>query len=302
MQSTVMNKTIDKKSIHTENIARKKKIQKIKKTSSKIGLTAILAFVAVIMVMPVVWMVSASFKFESDVFNYPIEWIPLRPTFENYIKAFTDFPYLRWYLNTTKTTLIIVIATLIIASMSGYAFAKLQFKGKNVIFFMFISTLMVPIEVRLIPQFMLYQKLHLINTHWSVVLPWCLFNAFAIFYMRQAFMSLPNELIEAAKLDGCSEWGIFIRIAFPLAKSALIALGILAFTWGWNDYMSPLVYISDQNQQLLSVGIASFKSQYANNYALQMAGATVALIPVILVYLIAQKYFIEGIAQSGIKG
>ncbi|MGV8979734.1 carbohydrate ABC transporter permease [Clostridium sp.] len=267
----------------------------------KVTLTAILAIVGSIMVFPIAWMISASFKFESDVFKMPIEWIPKNINLDNYKIAITQFPYINWYINTIVITAGIVFVVLFIGSVSGYAFAKLDFKGKNIIFIMFISTMMIPVQVRIIPQFMMFNSLGIINTRLSVVLPW-MYNAFAIFLMRQFFSSIPNELIEAARIDGCNEYRIFLKIVLPLAKSQLSALFILAFTWGWNDYFGPLVYISDPLKQVLSVGIASFKGQYSSNFAVQMAGATLALIPIIIVYLLAQKNFIEGIAMSGVKG
>lgn len=268
----------------------------------KILNTALLAFISILMIAPVIWMISTSLKYESEVFNFPIQWIPETITWENYKKAFLDFPYLTWYYNTIRNTAVIVFSILLVSSMAGFAFAKINFKGKNVIFIIYIASLMIPGEMRLIPQFILFKELGLINTQWAVILPWMLFVAFAIFFMRQAFMAVPNELIEAAKIDGCGYVRMFVIVTLPLVKSTLVALGILAFTWGWNEYTAPLIYIQDIEKQMLAVGIASFKEQYSSNFALQMAGATVALVPVILVYLIAQKYFTEGIAQSGIKG
>ena len=268
----------------------------------KIVKTCILAAIGIVMVAPVVWMVSTSFKVEAEVFNFPIQWIPENPTFSNYIKTFTAFPYLSWYINTARNTVIIVIASLLFSSMAGFAFAKLKFKGKNIIFMLYISALMIPAEIRLIPQFLLFKKIGVLNTMWTPILPWAMFVGFSIFFMRQAFTAVPNEMMEAAKIDGCGVVGLYAKICLPLVKSSLVALGILTFTWGWNDYTGPMVYIQDLSKQVLSVGIASFKAQYSANYALQMAGASMALIPIIVVYLIAQKHFIEGIASSGIKG
>ena len=267
----------------------------------KILLTAALLLIAIMMVFPIAWMLSASFKHENVVFNIPIEWIPKQPTLSNFITAFTDFPYIHWYMNTIMVTIMVVILVLTVSSLAGYAFAKLEFSGKNIIFMLFISTMMIPVQVRIIPQFVIFKHLHLINTLASVYMPW-MFNAFSIFMMRQFFMSIPNELIEAARIDGSGEFKTFFKVVIPLAKSQLSALLILAFTWGWNDYFGPLVYISDINKQVLSVGIGTFKGQYSSNFAVQMAGATLALIPIVIVYLCAQKNFIEGIALSGVKG
>lgn len=277
------------------------KQNKMKKTPSDIALSIILFGIGLLMVLPMFWMFSTSFKYEADVFAMPIEWIPSNPTINNYVTIFQEFPYLTWLKNTVFTTACIVFLVLTFSSLAGYAFAKLDVIGKNIVFFLFVSTMMVPAEVRVIPQFMLYQKLGLINTHASIIVGWS-YSAFAIFMMRQFFMSVPDELIEAARIDGSGEFRTFFTIVLPIAKSQLAALGLLAFTWGWNQYFAPLIYINKTNMQVLSVGIASFKSTYGNNFALQMAGASLALIPMIVVYLLAQKQLIEGIATSGIKG
>ena len=276
--------------------------QNKKTLTAKIIKTLILGIIGVAMVMPVVWMVSTSFKFEGEVFTFPIQWIPENPTMNNFTKIFEQFPYWDWYFNTARNTVIIVVFGLLFASMAGFAFAKLKFKGKNVVFMLYISAMMIPAEIRLIPQFLMYRKIGLINTFWAAILPWMFFVGFSIFFMRQAFMAIPDELIEAAKIDGCGFLGMYYKICLPLVKSSFMALGILTFTWGWNDYTGPMIYISDLTKQVLSVGIASFKAQYSANYALQMGGATLALIPIIIVYLISQKYLIEGVASTGIKG
>lgn len=263
--------------------------------------TAFLAMIAIIMVFPVVWMLSASFKYESDVFIVPIQWIPENINYGNFEFAFTEYPFAQWYVNTFLVAMMVVAFILLFSSLSGYAFAKLNFAGKNIWFALFIATLMIPSQVRIIPQFLIFKQFGLLNTLLAVSLPW-VFNGFSIFLMRQFYSSIPDELIEAARIDGSNEYRTFFQIVLPLAKSQLAALFILAFTWGWNEYMGPLIYISDINKQVLSVGIASFKSQYSANYSIQMAGATLALLPIIVVYLIAQKQFIQGVALSGVKG
>lgn len=276
-------------------------MNKKKELLNKCLLTAFLGILGIVMVFPIIWMVSASFKYESDVFKMPFELIPSRICMDNYQAAVTEFPFVQWYTNTFISTMCIVFLVLFISSLSGYAFAKLNFKGKNFVFMLFISTMMIPIQVRIIPQFMMFKSLGMINKLSSIIVPWA-YNAFAIFLMRQFFTSIPDEIIEAARIDGASEYRTFFTIVMPLAKSQLMALLILAFTWGWNEYFGPLVYINDPLKQVLSVGIASFKGQYSANYAVQMAGATLALIPIIVVYLIAQKHFVKGIAMGAVKG
>lgn len=267
----------------------------------KTFISLILWVIGIMMTLPVLWMISSSLKFEADVFKMPLEWIPKYWNPRNYITAVTDFPYFMWFWNTIKTTAIIVFLVLMVSSISGYAFAKLDFVGRNLIFFLFISTLMIPMQVRIIPQFMMFKAWGMINHHGSITLPW-MYNGFAIFLMRQFFMTIPDELIEAARIDGSNEYSTYFRIVLPLAKPSLIALTVLSFTWGWNAYFGPLIYINDSLKQVLAVGIANFKAEYSDNFAAQMAGSTMALLPVITVYLLAQKHFIEGIAMSGIKG
>ncbi|QUI24457.1 carbohydrate ABC transporter permease [Vallitalea pronyensis] len=274
---------------------------KTKKKIKKMITSLVLAGIGLMMMLPILWMLSSSFKYESEIFKVPMQWIPTKTHFGNYRFAIEKFPYMTWYLNTAKITGVIVMMNLVFSSLSGYAFAKLKFRGKEIIFFIFIATLMIPIQVRIIPQFVIFSKLDLINKHSAVYLPW-MFNGFAIFLMRQFFFTVPNEMIEASKIDGCSTFRTFFQVALPLAKPSLIALTILSFTWGWNTYLPALVYINQTQKQVLAVGISIFKDQYNSNYGPQMAGATLALIPVIIVYLLAQKHFIEGIAMSGIKG
>ncbi|WP_281890634.1 carbohydrate ABC transporter permease [Paenibacillus sp. YYML68] len=266
-----------------------------------VGLTVLLAAVGVFMVFPIAWMLSASVKYESDVFKMPIDWIPANAHLSNFTTAIQEFPFMNWYFNTALLTVYVVFFVLFVSSAAGYAFAKLEFKGRNLIFLLFISTMMIPVEVRIIPQFMIFKSLGLLNDVISVALPW-MFNAFSIFLMRQFFMSIPNDLLQAARIDGCNEYKIFFRIVLPLSRSQLTALFILSFTWGWNEYLGPMIYINDLTKQVLSVGIASFKGEYSSNFGVQMAGATMALLPIIAVYLAAQKHFIEGVALSGVKG
>jgi len=273
----------------------------LKAKISKIVLTAFLALLGLTMVLPLLWMISGSFKYESDIFNMPIEWIPINPIIDNFKHALQDFPYMQWYANTFISTACVVLLVLLISSLAGYSFAKMDFPGKNILFFLFIATMMIPVQVRIIPQFMMFKSVHLTNHLGSIIVGWS-YNAFSIFMMRQFFVSIPDELLESARIDGSGEIYTFFKIVLPLAKPQLSALGILSFTWGWNQYFAPLIFINDSKKQVLSVGISMFKATYANNFATQMAGATLALIPIIIVYMLAQKQFIEGVALSGIKG
>lgn len=267
----------------------------------KIIMTAIMIIIGLAMLLPLFWMLSASFKFEKDVFKYPIEWIPSNITFQNYIDVTTNWPYFKWYYNTLKVTAFSVILGLLSCTMAGYALARMRFKGRNAILLIFIATLMFPIEVRLLPDFILFKALGLYNTHAALILP-SVFQGFMIFLFRQYFMGIPYELTEAARIDGCGEFRTFYQVILPLAKPAMVSVTIISFVWGWNAYQQPLIFINDVDKQLLSVGISLFREEYNDNVATQMAGASMAVVPVIIVYLIAQKYFVEGIATTGLKG
>lgn len=267
----------------------------------KIILTALLVAIGLTMVFPLLWMVSSSFKFESDIFEMPIRWIPKDATLSHYKTVWQEFPYASWYTNTIKVTVLSVLFAITSSSLAGYAFARIKFKGSGFLLLAFIATLMIPMQVRLIPQYIMYNYVGLYDTHMGLALPW-IFNGFSIFLLRQFYMGIPFDLSEAAKIDGCSEFQIFYKVVLPLTKPALMAIVIIIFTWSWNNYLGPLVYISSVEKQLLSVGVRLFAAEYSENYGAQMAGASMALIPIIGVYLIAQKSFIEGIALSGVKG
>ena len=272
-----------------------------KRKIQKIVLSLLLLALGLIIAVPLFWMISSSFKPENKLFLYPIKWIPKEPIYTNYIKAWTEFPLGKWYWNTIKVTMGIVIFSLSSSALAGYAFAKLHFKGKYVLLIAYISTMMIPFELRIIPQFTLYQFLHLSNTHWTIILPW-VFNPFNVFMLRQAFMSIPGEITESAKIDGCPELKIFWKLMIPNITASLVALFIIQFVHGWNSYLAPIIYLASSDQQMLSPGIATFAQEFSSNYALQMAGASSALIPMLIVYIIGQKNFIEGIAMTGIKG
>lgn len=253
------------------------------------------------MLLPIFWMLSASVKFEKDVFKYPIEWIPSEFTFRNYKDVTSNWPYFTWYYNTLKVTCLSVLLGLFSCTMAGYALARMKFKGRNAILLIFIATLMFPVEVRLLPDFIIFRLLGLYNTHAALILP-SLFQGFMIFLFRQYFLGIPFELTEAARIDGCGEFRTFYQVILPLARPAIVSVTIISFVWGWNAYQQPLIFINDIDKQLLSVGISLFREEYNANVAAQMAGASMAIIPVIMVYLIAQKYFVEGIATTGLKG
>jgi len=255
---------------------------------------------AITMVVPFVWMLSSSLKTNLEVFRIPPTFIPDVAQWQNYIEIFKVVPYGRWFLNSLFITVVQTVLYMFIASLAGFTFARLRFPGRDVIFALYLATLMVPGEVTLIPKFILMRKLELIDTLTAVILPG-IFNAYGVFLLRQFFMTLPESLEEAAILDGASYFRIYWNIILPLAGPALATLAIFSFRGAWNDFTWPLIVINSEHLKPLSVGLASFHGLYETNWPYLMAASTVALIPIIIVFVAAQKYFVRGIALTGLK-
>ena len=262
---------------------------------------ALLIVVAFLMLIPFVWMISASLKMNKDVFAFPIEWIPSNPRWRNYQDIWTKIPLLTFIKNTAKLTSIVTLLQLFTSSFAAYAFAKLQFKGKKVLFLGYIATIAVPWQAYMVPQFMMMRSWGLNNTHLAII---CLqaFSAFGVFMMKQFYEGGPSELCEAARIDGLSEYGIWFRIMLPLSKPALSTLTIFTFVSTWNDFLGPLIYLTKTELKTIQIGLRMFISQYSAEYGLIMAASVVALIPVLIVFLSLQKYFVPGVAPSGLKG
>lgn len=265
--------------------------------------TIVSAAIGILMLLPFLWMLSASLKRPIEVFEYPIRWIPREFMWSNYAEVWLNpyYPFFEFYLNSIKVTGLTVIGTLLVSSLAAYAFAKLNFFGKNVIFLCYLATLMVPHHVTLVPRFILFHWMEIYNTHWALILP-ATFNILGIFLLRQFFMGIPNELLEAAKMDGAGHLKIWYRVVIPLATPALISLMILSFIWSWNDYINPLIFISSKSLYTITLGLQAFMGMESVQYNLIMAGAACASIPLIIMFLILQKYFISGIASGAVKG
>ena len=246
-------------------------------------------------------MISTSFKYEIDVMEFPVRLIPKNWNFQNYVTVFTKSDFPGYYLNSVKVTCITILGELCITTMAAYAFARLKFRGKKFLLTMYLSTMMIPGPVLLLPKYIYFSQLHLTNTHMALILPG-LFSVFGVLLMRQVFMQIPFEYTEAAYMDGASHPSIFLRLILPLAKPGLMTVLLLGFTWSWNDYINPLVFLSNDNLFTITVGLQRFQEDASTNYALIMAGATVSLIPLILLFLFTQKYFIESFASAGVKG
>jgi multiple sugar transport system permease protein len=268
----------------------------------KAFLTLVMAGLAILMLLPFVWMLSTSFKINGEVFIFPIQWIPNKWNFDNYVKVWTGRnPFYIYYFNSIKITAITVAGNLLTSSMAGYAFAKINFKGRNFLFLLYLSTLMIPGQVLLVPRFILFDWMHLMNTHYALILPG-LFTVFGTFLMRQFFSSLPNELMEAARVDGAGYWRTYWQICLPLTKPALVTLFILTFISHWNEYEGPLIYLRDKALFTIPLGLTNFVEEMGVNYVLSMAASVSAMIPLLIIVIICQRWFVEGIASTGLKG
>ena len=279
-------------------------VMKKKKSSAvlrRVLLYIVLILIAVIMVVPFLWMLSTSLKTQYDAVKIPPVWIPDPPQWENYVRLFTEQPLFQFMLNTIKIVFFVVLGQLFFSSLAAYSFARISFKGRNVVFFLYIATLMVPGQVTMIPTYLMFAKAGLTDNHLALILP-AFFSAFGVFLLRQFFMSLPRELEEAAEIDGCNPFMTYWRIMLPLVVPAMLTLGVFTLMNTWNDYMGPLIYLSSPEKYTMTLGIAYFKGVYTTQWNLVMAGSIVSVMPILIAYLCAQKYFIEGIAFSGVKG
>ena len=272
-----------------------------RKGINQVILYVVLITVTLLMLVPFLWMLSASLKLDKDVFSVPIKWIPENPKWSNYKVIWTKIPLLKFVLNTSKITLIVTALQLLTSSFAAYAFAKLQFKSKNMLFLGYIATIAVPWQVYMVPQFIMMRSFGLNDTHLAII---CLqaFSAFGVFMMRQFYQGIPDSLCEAARIDGMSEYRIYTKIMLPLSKPALSTLTIFTFVATWNDFLGPSIYLTTESKKTLQIGLRMFIGQYSSEYGLIMAASVISLIPVLIVFLSLQKYFVEGVAATGIKG
>lgn len=269
----------------------------------RIAATIAMLLAGIAFVLPFVWMISASFKPEIDVFNYPIEWIPRHWNIaENYREVwFGEHPFGVYYWNTVKVSILTTLVSVIISSMAAYGFSHVDFKGKNVVFLLVLMTFMVPSYSIIVPQFMIFRWLKLFDSHLGLVLIGS-FSALGTFMLRQFFLGIHKDYVEAAKLDGAGHPRIFLQITLPLVKPALATYGILRFIWTWNDYANPLIFLRSDRLSTIQLGIQKFASESGVYYSLIMAGTVSAILPLIAIFIIGQKQVIEGIATGGVKG
>ena len=255
----------------------------------------------VVTILPFAWMVLTSLKGQTEAIRVPPVIFPEVLRFENYSKVFEKIPFARMYLNTIINASVVVVMQLLLCSMAAYAFGRIKFPGRNVIFGILLAVLMVPSSFLILPQYLIIQKMGLLNTIPALFIP-NLFSAFGTFLLRQFFMALPDEIEDAARLDGCNHFMIYSRIMLPLIRSGLVALGILTLRFAWNDLMWPLIVNTSTEKMTLSAGLSFMQGQYATDYPTMMAGAVMAVLPLLILFAIFQKQFIEGVAMSGIKG
>ena len=256
---------------------------------------------AIVALVPFVWMVSSSLKTSIDVFSIPMRWIPTEFHWDNYLKIWERVPLLTYFKNTTVVAIIVTFMQILTSSFAAYAFAKMQFRGRDFLFMCYIGTIAVPWQVYMVPQFIMMRSIGLYDTVWALVVLQS-FSAFGVFLMRQFYLGIPNDLSEAARIDGLSEYGIWARIILPLAKPAIATLCIFTFVNTWNDYMGPMIYLTTDTNKTIQVGLRRFIQAYSADYNLIMAASLCSLIPVAVVFLFLQRYFIEGIATTGMKG
>jgi len=269
--------------------------------AGRILLYAVLIVAAALVLLPFYWMVASSLKTNNEVFTVPVQWWPSVPQWENYVTIWVKSDMLTWLKNTLFLSVVVTALQVFTGSFAAYGFSKTRFPGRDVLFLAYIGTIAVPWQSYMIPQFILFSKLGLSNTLWSIVALQA-FGAFGVFLMKQYFDTIPEELSEAARLDGLSEFGIYRRIMMPLSVPAIASLTLLMFVTTWNDFLGPLVYLRSPDLWTIQLGLRTFISQYNAEYALIMTGSVLSVLPILIVFLLGQRYFLEGIATSGMKG
>lgn len=265
---------------------------------------SILAFATIIVLLPFFWMLVSSFKSQRELFAYPPKFFPSVWKWENYKQVLSAgrISFFEMFLNSMKVTIPVVVLNITFSSLAAYAFARINFPYRKLIFLMFISSMMIPAAVVMIPRFMLFTNLKLVDTYWPLILPSAFGTAFSIFLLRQFFMTIPKDLEEAAVIDGCGKFRIWATIIVPLSKPIIATLSVFLFQGTYNDFMGPLIYLNTDTKFTIQLGLASFRNSFSTRYDLIMAGSMLALIPILIIYIVCQKYIVKGIVMSGLKG
>jgi multiple sugar transport system permease protein len=271
-------------------------------------ITLIVGFFAFTMIVPFLWMLSASMKRGIDVMKLPVEWIPKYFYPDSYKQVWNiggvarrDYHFNLAYFNSLKIAFINLTGSVITSAAAGYAFAKIKFRGRNVVFLLYLATMMIPSQVTLIPKFTIFSSLGLVGTHWPLILPG-LITITGTFLMRQYFMQIPDELRESAYMDGANEFIIWIRIMIPVAKPAMASLAIIVFLWNWNNYLDALVFLSNWRLYTIPVSLTNFIDESTTEYNLIMAASASALVPVFIIFLAGQRFFVKGLVAGAVKG
>jgi multiple sugar transport system permease protein len=268
---------------------------------TRIYIYVLLVVVTVVTLLPLLWMLSASLKYDTDVFTVPVRWIPEKPVWSNYSVIWQKIDFAQFTFNSFKLAIIVTLIQVLTSSFAAYGFAKCRFPGRDTLFFLYIATIAIPWQVYMLPQYMEMRLMHLNNTHLGYILMQS-FIAFGVFLARQFYVNVPDELLDAARIDGLNEYTTFFRIVLPLSKPVLATLTIFSFVAIWNDFMGPMIYFDSVSLKTIPLGIRMFLGQYSTEYGLIMAASVLSLVPVFMVFLLFQRFFVEGLATTGLKG
>ena len=265
------------------------------------GYYIVAVLLAVIALVPFVWMISTSLKSRGALMSIPIEWIPAEPTLDAYGEVFSRFPFLKTIGNSLFITCSFTLLTIVSASMAAFAFAKIRFRGSRLVLGLYLATMMIPTQVTMIPLFVVMNKLGLIDSYASVILPG-IFKPFAVFMLVQQMRAIPEDFLDAARIDGAGIFQVYRRIALPMCAPTIATLAVTTFMESWNDYLWPLLMLTDRNKMTLPIALSTLNGQYNTEYNVLMAGSLISMIPIVIIYLCAQKQFKNGLMAGGIKG
>ena len=273
----------------------------MKLSARRVLLYVVLAVAAAAVLLPFFWIAVSSLKTDNTVFTIPPQWWPDAPQWQNYERIWAASDILTWFKNSAVLAVLVTFLQVLTGSFAAYGFAKGRFPGRNALFLTYVATIAVPWPAYMIPQFIMLSEVGMTNTLWSIVALQA-FGAFGVFLMKQYYETIPDELVEAARIDGLSEYGIYARIVLPLSVPALASLGLISFVTAWNDYLGPLIYLRDREVWTIQIGLDKFVDQYQAQFSLVMTGAVLAIVPIVVLFLIGQRHFVQGIASTGLKG
>ncbi|HLR27906.1 MAG TPA: carbohydrate ABC transporter permease [Ruania sp.] len=293
--------TLDRSSENTASPQYRPDRHRTSRAIKKTVLYIVLGIASALILLPFAWMVLSSLKHNNQVFSVPIQWLPDPVVWQNYVDIWAKSDMTTWIKNTLILSVTVTLLQVVTGSFAAYGFSKVRFPGRDVLFLAYVGTLAVPWQAYMVPQFMILAKAGLANTLWSIIALQA-FNAFGVFLMKQYYESIPEDLSEAARIDGLSEYSIWWRIIVPLSGPAVATLTLLVFTITWNDYLGPLIYLRDHSIWTIQIGLQSFVTQYNAEYALIMTGSVLSVVPIAAIFLAGQRYFVQGIASTGLKG